>query len=141
MRGRHLGIDFGERRIGIAISDPAARFALPLTVLERRDDRQAAQAIGALARREEVVALVLGDPRRLDGSAGEASLRVRAFARRLRRATGLPVRMVPEALTSRAAAWQLEGLPGQHSSRRRPDDARAAQILLQDALEASGGLD
>jgi len=60
---RVLGIDFGERRIGLAISDPEGRWAMPLATLERTTDRRAAYEIAALVRREDVRALVVGEPR------------------------------------------------------------------------------
>src|SRR5436305_771317 len=59
---RFLGIDFGEKRIGLAISDPAGRLALPLTTLERRNDRSALRQIAEIAQREGVERLVLGVP-------------------------------------------------------------------------------
>src|SRR5579862_264595 len=67
---RALGIDFGEKRIGIAISDPAGRLAVPLTTLARRDDRSAMAAIAEIALREGVGRLVMGEPVRLDGTRG-----------------------------------------------------------------------
>ena len=78
-----LGIDFGERRIGIAISDPGGTFALPLTTLERRDDASAAREIAELASREEISRIVVGEPRGRDGAVGSAARRARSFAERL----------------------------------------------------------
>lgn len=136
---RWLGIDFGERRIGIAVSDPQGRFAVPLTTLERRDDRGAARAIGRLARSEGVVGLVLGEPLGLDGEAGDAAERVRRFGRRLAAETALPVRMVAETLTSVEAERRLR--EAGVDPRRHPEriDALAAQILLQEALDRRAG--
>ena len=131
-----LGVDFGERRIGLAISDAAGRWALPLTTLERRDDRSAIDRIAELARREEAERLVVGEPLRLDGSRGEAAARARSFADKLSRATGLPCTHVDEALTSRQASERLRqaGIdPRKHPERV---DQIAAQILLQEALDA-----
>jgi putative Holliday junction resolvase len=133
---RALGIDFGERRIGLALSDPAGSFALPWKVLERADDRSAVEVIAALAAEEGVELLVVGDPRRpADGAAGGASERVRRFAARLARATGLPVEWVDEALTSRAAAERMREGSGGRRARAERLDAVAAQILLQEALD------
>ena len=142
---RALGIDFGEKRIGLAVSDPEGRWALPLTTLERQTDRRAVHAIAAVARREGVDVLVLGDPLEDDGEAGETALRVRRFGERLSRAARLPVVRVNERWTTIEAAERLEraGLDGprtpatiRHARRR---DARrdtvAAQILLQEALD------
>ena len=132
---RWLGIDFGERRIGLAISDPEGRLAVPLTTLERRSDRAAAAEIAAIARREEVGRLVVGEPRGLDGGRGTAAERARRFAGRLSRATGLACELVDEALTSAEAAERLARAGV--DLRRRPGavDAVAAQIVLQEALD------
>ena len=132
---RWLGIDFGERRIGLAVSDPEGRLAVPLTTLERRSDRAAAAEIAAVARREEVGRLVVGEPRGLDGVGGEAAARARRFAERLARVTGLPCELVDEALTSVEAAERLARAGV--DVRRRPGavDAVAAQIVLQEALD------
>jgi putative pre-16S rRNA nuclease len=132
---RWLGIDFGERRIGLAISDPEGRLAVPLTTLARASDRAAAARIAEIARREEVERLVVGEPRGLDGAAGEAALRARSFAERLARATGLVCELIDEALTSVEAERRLT--EAGVDVRRKPEavDALAAQILLQEALD------
>ncbi|MCB1054470.1 MAG: Holliday junction resolvase RuvX [Acidobacteria bacterium] len=136
---RWLGIDFGERRIGLAISDPEGRMAVPLTTLERRDDRGAARAIARLAASEGVGGLVLGEPLGLDGAAGEAAQRVRRFGRRLADTTALPVHLVTETLTSVEAERRLR--EAGVDPRRHPEriDSTAAQILLQEALDGRLG--
>jgi putative Holliday junction resolvase len=133
---RSLGIDFGERRIGLAISDPEGRLAVPLTTLERRNDRSAVRAIAEIARREEIGRLVLGEPVGLDGQRGEAAERVRRFGDRLAGITGLPVRLVNESLTTVEAQERLRAAGV--DTRREPEriDAVAAQILLQEALDS-----
>lgn len=132
---RALGIDFGERRIGLAISDEAGRLATPLVTLERDNDRRAARRIVAIAREQGVARLVLGEPRNLDGTAGEAAERVRRFGRRIAEASGLELEMVDEALTSVEARRRLADAGV--DVRRHPErvDQVAAQILLQDALD------
>ena len=132
---RALGIDFGERRIGLALSDPEGRLALPFGTIERDTDRRAVYHIAAIARREGVGRLVLGEPLGLDGSVGEAAQRVHAFGRKLKKATGLPLLWVNEALTTVEATARLRevGADRRDSPERR--DAVAAQILLQEALE------
>ncbi|HEV2847305.1 MAG TPA: Holliday junction resolvase RuvX [Thermoanaerobaculia bacterium] len=132
---RSLGIDFGEKRIGLAISDPGGRLAVPLVTLERRNDRSALRQIAEIAQREGVGRLVLGEPVDLEGNRGPFAERVRRFGERLAEMTGLPLEMVGEALTSAEAAGRLRqaGI----ASRRNPEriDAVAAQILLQEALD------
>ena len=132
---RTLGIDFGERRIGIAISDPGGTFALPLTALARRDDESAVAELAELARAEEIGRIVVGEPLRSDGSAGPAAKRARGFAKKIASATGLPVETIDEALTSREADRKLAeaGVPAAKRAGRR--DALAAQLLLQEALD------
>ena len=136
---RSLGIDFGTKRIGLAISDPEGRTAVPLTTLERRDNRSALREIAAIARREEVERLVVGEPVGLDGSRGEAAERARRFGERLAELTGLPVEMVNESLTSVEAAERLRAAGV--DPRRNPGrlDAVAAQILLQEVLDRRSG--
>jgi putative holliday junction resolvase len=138
---RSLGIDFGERRIGLAISDPDGRLAVPLTTLERRNDRSAVRAIAEIALREGVGRLVLGEPVGLDGQRGEAAERVRRFGNRLAGITGLPVRLINESLTTVEAQERLRAAGV--DPRREPAriDAVAAQILLQEALDSEPGSD
>lgn len=132
---RSLGIDFGEKRIGLAISDPGGRLAVPLTTLERRNDRSALRQIAEIAQREGVGRLILGEPVDLYGNRGPVAERVRRFGERLAELTGLPVEWVDEALTSVEAARRLR--QAGVDVRREPGriDAMAAQILLQDALD------
>ena len=133
---RTLGIDFGERRIGLALSDPEGRWALPWQVLERANDHDAIARILALIEQEGVRSLVVGEPRRLaDGAVSPASRRARAFGERLARASGLAVEWIEETLTT-VEAEQLLGEAGVRRARRAAArDALAAQILLQEALD------
>ncbi len=137
---RVLGIDFGEKRIGLAVSDREGRLALPLATLERQTDRRAVYQIADIARREEVGVLVLGEPRQPDGSDSPAAERVRRFARRLRKAARLPLVLIDEAHTTIEAAERLRaGSPSAALDAVALDavalDAVAAQILLQEALD------
>ncbi len=137
---RALGIDFGERRIGLAISDPSGSFALPWRVIERTSDSAAIAAIAALVEPEGIALVVIGEPRRpADGRAGAAAERVHRFGARLARRLGLPVEWIDETLTSHAAAERLrQGGAGRRAERDKLD-AVAAQILLQEALDRRRG--
>jgi len=132
---RLLGIDFGLKRIGLAISDDEGLWALPLTTLERRDDRGAARQIARIVEQEKVGGLVLGEPLLLDGSRGEAAERVLRFAERLRRTLDLPLELISETLTSAAAEERLREAGVDFRKNPQRVDAVAAQILLQDALD------
>jgi len=135
MNLRALGIDFGERRIGLALSDPAGRMALPLCTIDRQTDRRSAYHIAELMRREDVHLLVIGEPLTLDGHATAASERVRSFGRRLARITGTPVHWVDESLTTVEATARLREAGADGPAHRERRDAVAAQILLQEALD------
>ncbi|HEX2641808.1 MAG TPA: Holliday junction resolvase RuvX [Thermoanaerobaculia bacterium] len=134
---RSLGVDFGEKRIGIAISDPEGQLAVPLTTLIRRDDKSAIQQIADLARREGVERLVVGEPFNVDGTRGPAAARARRFGERLALKAGLPVEWVEETLTTVEATERLRAAGV--DTRRDPArvDAVAAQIVLQEALDRS----
>jgi len=131
-----LAIDFGERRIGLALSDPEGRFALPWKTLERSSDRAAIAAIRELVREENIEALVIGEPLRpADGGETAATRRVRSFGERLARACELPVEWIEETLTSREADRRLRAAGVSAATRRARSDAVAAQILLEEAIE------
>lgn len=139
---RTLAIDFGERRIGLAISDREGRLAVPLETVERTSDRQAAGRIAEIAEREGVERLVAGEPRGLDGRRGDAARRAAAFARRAARACRLPLELVDESLTSVEADERLREAGFGAEERRERIDAVAAQILLEEVLaseERRGG--
>lgn len=137
---RVMAIDFGEKRVGIALSagpsgpDGSGDLALPSRTLERTTDRRLVYTLAALAREEGVAAFLLGEPRDLEGRAGEAAERVRRFAAKLEKAAGLPVHLLEETLTTVAAAEKLGG-PARRGAADGRHDAMAAQILLQEALD------
>jgi putative Holliday junction resolvase len=134
--GRYLGIDAGERRIGLAVSLPEGRLAVPLRVLESKGDDADARTIRDVAREEDVETIVLGHPLSLDGSAGPQAKRVEAFAAVLRDVSGLPVKMWDERLSTAQAARTAP--PGRRGKNRRPRDDVAAAIILQAYLDRLG---
>lgn len=136
---RILAIDFGEARIGLAISDPSGRLAMPLTTLARRSDRDAIDQIERIVQQEEVQKLVLGEPRNLDGSIGESARRVQSFRRKLLAQIPLSCDLLDETLTSVEATQRLRDAGV--DLKRRPEriDAVAAQILLEQYLDSQGG--
>ena len=136
---RFLGIDIGEKRVGVAEGDSQVGIAVPHSTLRRTSDRQLIAEIKALAIESGTDVLVVGEPRRLDGSVGPAAERARAFARKLGKACALPVRTVNEALTSVEAKRRLRAVgvdPRKHPERI---DATAAQILLQEEMDREAG--
>ncbi len=136
---RFLGIDLGQKRVGVATGDSQVGIAVPHSTLRRTSDRQLIAALKALAVESGADVLVVGEPRRLDGSVGPAAERARVFARKLGKACELPVRTVNEALTSVEAERRLRAAGV--DLRKHPErvDAAAAQILLQEALDREAG--
>lgn len=137
---RILGIDLGERRIGLAISDPSGLLARPLDVIAARGDQQlheVLRAIGRLAAEEDgLAAVVLGLPRRLDGSPNEQTARAAAFAEALRARIPQPVALQDERLSSVEAESRLALFDRDWRSRKKKLDAAAAAVILQDYLDA-----
>jgi putative Holliday junction resolvase len=139
---RIVGLDIGERRIGVAISDATRTLARPVGVLARPASeadavRLVAERIRELAAEEDgVESIVLGLPKRLDGSPSEMTSRVQAFAEKLRAATRLPVALQDERLSSREAESRLALREKDWRARKRKIDAAAAAIILQDYLDA-----
>lgn len=133
--GRVMGIDFGEKRVGLAISDERGRLAVPYRTLQRRSDRELIAELADIFDQEQISRVALGEPLGLDGRSNAASARVRSFGRKLGRGTGVEVTFVVETLTSAAARERLR--EAGVDPRRQPEriDSLAAQILLEEALE------
>ena len=129
-----LAVDFGEVRIGLAVSDDRGRVALPLDTLDRTTDRRAAYAIAALAAERGIRSLVVGAPRHLDGTPSDNLDRVRRFAARLAKAAKRPTFLVEETLSTAEADARLEASSRRARVRDRRRDMVAAQVILEDAL-------
>ena len=139
--GRIIGLDVGERRIGVAVSDPSGTLARPVTTLRTSGlDGDALQVtlveIARLAADEPLAAVVVGLPRRLDGSPNAMTPRVERFAERLRARTELAVILQDERLTSVEAESRLAEREKDWRARKEQLDAVAASIILQDYLDA-----
>jgi putative Holliday junction resolvase len=142
---RIVGLDAGEKRIGVAISDATATLARPVGVLAATglDAGAVTLVAGELARLaaddDAVSSIVVGLPRRLDGSATEMTTRVQRFADALAARTGLPVMLQDERLTSREAESRLAVREKDWRVRKKQIDAAAAAIILQDYLDTRPG--
>ena len=133
---RALGIDLGSKRIGVALSDSAGSVATPYEVVQRSGDRQRDhRRIADLAAEAGARCLVVGLPLSLDGSDGPAATAARAEAEELAAATGLPVELWDERLTTVTADRDLRALDLSAPARRRVVDKVAAAVLLQAWLD------
>ena len=138
---RVLGIDYGERRIGVAISDPTGTFATPLpTLTRRRGKRPPMGALRTLARERDAIALVVGLPLAADGTETEWCAEVRRFGDRLGSVLALDVYYVDERMTSARAERVVRSLalPRRKREQKERVDAAAAALILQRWLDAGG---
>jgi putative Holliday junction resolvase len=142
---RIVGLDVGERRIGLALSDASQTLARPVGVVAVRGLGAAAAAavVEAIARHVEhdemIDGIVVGLPRHLDGSASALTPRVESFAAMLRQKTGHAVHLQDERLTSREAESRLAIREKDWRVRKARLDAAAAAIILQDYLDSLPG--
>lgn len=136
-----MGIDFGERRIGVAISDASATLARPLKTLQRgASDADAVEQLRAmieeLAAEDEVGSVVVGLPKRLDGSPNPLTLRVGTMVTLLSARLAVPIFTQDERLSSREAEERLSLREKDWRKRKEKLDAAAAAVILQDYLDA-----
>ena len=133
---RVLAIDYGSARIGVALSDPTRTLAKPLPFVPAKGDAKLAREIAALAEKEGATLILLGLPRHMNGSLGEAAEKVQAFAAALGSATAIPLELVDERLTTVQAGRQLHESGRNTRKQRDKIDSEAAAVLLQGWLDA-----
>ncbi len=126
---RVIGIDFGLRRIGLAIGDTESGLATPMGMIESQTDMQAAEIISQMVAREKVEIIVCGVPFNDDGTAGPQARRTMAFIDFLQRHTGRSVVVINEFLTTHDAESLLAGHFTAAQKKRRIDAVAAARIL------------
>ncbi|MFA0775443.1 MAG: hypothetical protein THHGLFOP_000960 [Candidatus Fervidibacter sp.] len=133
---RILAVDYGEKRIGLAVSDELGITASPSMTLARRSDDETVRQIAQLASKLRVTQIVVGLPRRTDAQEGEMERKVKAFAEKLRQAVSVPVVLFDERFTTRIAEQVLLEADLSRRKRKQVRDRLAAVILLQSFLEA-----
>jgi putative Holliday junction resolvase len=139
---RVLGIDFGERRVGLALSDPSATIATPLpTIVRRAGKRPPVAAILEIIQKNDVDRAVVGLPLDLSGEETEWTAQVRDFAGKLSERAGIPVDFLDERLTSVQAERAVRSIGLKRSEREQKGriDAAAAVLLLQTFLDRQTG--
>ena len=133
--GRALGVDYGAKRIGIAVSDALGIAATAIEVIEETDPGIAAKRVAAIAKDRGVKTLVFGIPVNMDGSEHASHSKVVAFAQMCSRAAGLPIEYVDERLTTRQAERHLWNAGLAQKGRKARVDKVAAALLLQGWLD------
>ena len=135
-RGRVLGLDLGQARIGVAVSDPDRRVAVPIGTIHVGQPPGELKAVAALVAEHDATLVVVGHPRTLSGVAGTKAQQAEAFVDGLRAILSVPVELHDERLSTVEAERGLReaGVKGQ--ARRRVVDSAAATIIVQSYLDA-----
>ncbi len=137
--GRILGLDLGEIRVGLALSDPLGITAQPAGTLDRKGSPPIVDRIGSFVNEHEVTRIVVGHPLRLSGEAGERAAESEAFAERLRkRMPEVEVELWDERLTTAEAERVMISADVSRKKRRRKIDTLAAVLILQSYMDARG---
>lgn len=132
---RSLGLDIGDARIGVALSDPEGILASPFSVVDRKEDSLAVKAIIDIINQKKVGQIIVGLPLSMDRSLGWQVDKVKNFVRRLSRYTRVPVDYRDERLTT-VMAQRLRRLSGGKKGKgKASDDAQAAALILQNYLD------
>lgn len=137
-RGRLLAVDYGERRIGLAISDPTGTIASPAGVILRRAGKR--PPVAEIIRRAQALearGFVVGLPLDGDGNETPRSTEARTVGDALAQRTGLPVEMIDERYTTAIALRAIREMGGSTRDRKGDVDALAATVLLQHALQVT----
>jgi putative Holliday junction resolvase len=136
---RFLGLDVGNKRIGVAVSDGLGITVQPVMTLERRRSRREdLRSLGRLARRYGVAGIVLGNPLHASGEVSPQAVKTQAFAAELGELTGLPIHMWDERLTSHEAHQMLYEAGHKRQEHRALVDQVAAVLILESFMESRG---
>ena len=128
---RSLGLDIGDKRIGVALSDPGGILASPFTIINRIDDAVDVEAITSIVDQQQVKQIIVGLPRSMNGSIGKQAQKVETFVQKLSSHTEIPVEFRDERLSTVSAKRLMQAA----NTKKTRDDAIAAAIILQGYLE------
>ncbi|MGB6688763.1 MAG: Holliday junction resolvase RuvX [Terracidiphilus sp.] len=138
---RFLGLDVGNRRIGVAVSDELGLTAQPvMTLMRKRNPREDVRSLARLARRFGVAGIVVGNPVHLSGDQSAQARKTQAFAAQLGELTGLPIHLWDERLTTREAHRILYEAGHERRQHARVVDQVAAALILQEFLDEGSGI-
>jgi len=133
--GALLGLDIGEKTIGVAVCDPARAVATPVETIRRTKFTPDAERLARLAKERDAVGLIFGLPLNMDGTEGPRAQSTRAFARNLARIAPLPVAFWDERLSTKAMERDLIALDVSRAKRAAKIDQLAASYILQGAID------
>jgi putative holliday junction resolvase len=136
---RVLAIDYGRKRIGLAVSDELHLTAQPLAVMKRANRREDLRRLRDICRKQGVALILVGHPLHITGEAGEMAQEAARFAARLRKELGIEVDLVDERLTSWEAAQMIAESGSSNRRKQESLDDVAAAIFLREYLERNRG--
>lgn len=129
-----LGIDFGEKKVGFALSDPQKLLAMPLMLSTSSSDKQKIADIISLSKKHNVCGIVIGLPLNMDGTDSSRTTRVKSFVNMLSCESNLPIFLQDERMTSSAANSLLKESGMSRKDRAKIDDQVAASMILESTL-------
>lgn len=132
---RSLGLDIGDKRIGVALSDPGGILASPHSIIDRTDENQDIEVITDIVNQHQVEQIVVGLPRSMDGSISKQARKVEAFIQRLGSHTSVPIEFRDERLTTVSAKRLMQEVSPRKTTKKYRYDAIAAAIILQGYLD------
>ena len=132
---RSLGLDIGDKRIGVALSDPQGILASPLTIIDCKDEGLDIEAITNIVSQHQVKQIIAGLPRSMDGSIGKQAEKVKAFIQKLCEHTDVPVEFRDERLTTVLAKRLMQAVNRKKPRGKVRHDAIAAALILQGYLD------
>jgi putative holliday junction resolvase len=140
---RSLGLDIGDRRIGVALSDPLGMLASPLLVFERKDENTDVAAILQIVKSHNAEMIIVGLPQSMDGTIGPQAEKVKVFTAKLKEQSPVPVEFRDERLSTVTAKRMLEEAGIKKSGKRKKVeyDAVAAAVILQSYLNETRPLE
>ena len=132
-----MGVDFGDSRIGVALSDPLGIMATPLTIITRTEEEEDIGTLIDIIHEKEVGRIIIGLPISMDGTLGEQAEKVKAFAAELGKKIDIPVEFQDERLSTVVAKNLVQ--EARKTDRKTRYDAAAAALILQSYLDANTG--
>jgi putative Holliday junction resolvase len=136
---RNLGLDVGDKRIGVALSDPEGLLASPFTIIHCREETEDIEIIVDIINKNQVERVIVGLPRSMDGSIGLQAEKVKTFTQKLSQQTEIPLEFRDERLSTVSAKRLMNDIKGKKTQRKIRHDAIAAALILQGYLDEESG--
>ncbi len=133
-KGKILAIDYGDKRVGVAISDYNKEIAFPRDFLE--NNNQVIDHLRDIIEEEEVIKVILGLPLEMSGQQGESALKAMEFGRKLMRQVTVPVEFFDERLTTKQASDKLSAMGVKQKEQKQGIDSASAQVMLEAYLNS-----